>query len=272
MQKRSFTLIELLVVVAIIAVLAALLFPGLQSARVRAQATSCASNLRQMMLGIQTYSDDSDGFLPPHDPRWMPNGYSAVWPLPFVVNRYLQPTVGTVSNWATWRPWDQPWKVAGIFRCPGEPSGNRPVWDTSYANGQFGASGNHWWYGSHYKVPSKVFAQGTNLPASAGATFVDQYRSRSLSRAVQPAMHWLYGEGDIECWDTKLQQAYPPWNARIAPYRHKGVNWLYCDGHVEFWTWKGYTAYQYRREWAIGGTLWGPYDGIDNVPEAAYGP
>jgi len=62
--ERRFTLIELLVVIAIIAILAAILLPALQSARSRAQATSCISNLNQMGKIATTYFNDHRSFYP----------------------------------------------------------------------------------------------------------------------------------------------------------------------------------------------------------------
>ena len=57
-SRRAFTLVEILVVIAIIAVLAALLFPVFSSVRRNARLTSCASNLHQVTLALHMYQQD----------------------------------------------------------------------------------------------------------------------------------------------------------------------------------------------------------------------
>ena len=61
---NRFTLIELLVVIAIIAILAGILMPALSSARSRSRAVKCQSNLSQLGLVYNNYSDDNNGFVP----------------------------------------------------------------------------------------------------------------------------------------------------------------------------------------------------------------
>lgn len=58
--RSGFTLIELLVVIAIISLLAAILFPVFGRARENARRVSCLSNLKQVCLAFQQYSQDYD--------------------------------------------------------------------------------------------------------------------------------------------------------------------------------------------------------------------
>ncbi|MEO8353464.1 MAG: prepilin-type N-terminal cleavage/methylation domain-containing protein [Chthoniobacteraceae bacterium] len=63
-RHRAFTLIELLVVIAIIAILATILIPVMSSIRAKGDATKCASNLRVIGTGINSYVGEHDGHLP----------------------------------------------------------------------------------------------------------------------------------------------------------------------------------------------------------------
>jgi len=59
-SNYAFTLIELLVVIAIIAILAAILFPVFARARENARRASCMSNLKQLGIGFNMYTQDYD--------------------------------------------------------------------------------------------------------------------------------------------------------------------------------------------------------------------
>ncbi|MCX7800403.1 MAG: type II secretion system GspH family protein [Fimbriimonadales bacterium] len=63
-MRRAFTLIELLVVVAIVAILAAILFPVFSQAKAAAQSSRCLSQLRQIGTSLQLYVADHDDTYP----------------------------------------------------------------------------------------------------------------------------------------------------------------------------------------------------------------
>lgn len=63
-ERKAFTLVELLVVMAVIAGLAALLFPALGGARERGRRTTCLNNIRQICLAISMYRADYNEAFP----------------------------------------------------------------------------------------------------------------------------------------------------------------------------------------------------------------
>ena len=62
--RRGFTLIELLVVISIIAVLASLIAPAVQSARRSARKLECLNNIRQVGVAMQSFASQFNGQLP----------------------------------------------------------------------------------------------------------------------------------------------------------------------------------------------------------------
>jgi general secretion pathway protein G len=60
----AFTLIELLTVIAIVALLAAIIFPVFAQAKAAAKKTTCLSNLNQMGRGMLLYMGDYDDIFP----------------------------------------------------------------------------------------------------------------------------------------------------------------------------------------------------------------
>src|SRR2546425_12579744 len=60
----GFTLVEMLVVMAVIGILAVLLFPALAGSKEKARQAACRSNLRELGLAFQLYHADFDEQFP----------------------------------------------------------------------------------------------------------------------------------------------------------------------------------------------------------------
>ena len=99
--SSAFTLIELLVVIAIISILAAILFPVFAKVREKARQTACASNEKQLALGVLMYAQDNEEALPPAA-QWDAANNLVLWPSvldPYVKNDKLRicPSDGGVT-------------------------------------------------------------------------------------------------------------------------------------------------------------------------------
>lgn len=111
-KKLAFTLPELLVVLAIILVLASLLFPVFRMARASAHRIACVSNFRQVHLATSLYVTDWDDRMMPvnHQPAAAPNS----------------------TNDRTWVQLTLPYaRSFSIFTCPSD-SGERPSAETTF--------------------------------------------------------------------------------------------------------------------------------------------
>lgn len=63
-SERGFSLIDTLVTISVVVLLIAILLPSLSGAREAARRVVCASNVRQLGIGIQMFADDHEGKLP----------------------------------------------------------------------------------------------------------------------------------------------------------------------------------------------------------------
>jgi prepilin-type N-terminal cleavage/methylation domain-containing protein/prepilin-type processing-associated H-X9-DG protein len=124
--RRGFTLVELLVVVAIIALLIGVLLPALGRAQTMARIASCKSNLRQLVIGSLSFSNENDGLLctGPSDNRGPTRSYGAIdesgWMADMIENEILIPgqilspghpaaftqniTLGRLNQFSPWKP------------------------------------------------------------------------------------------------------------------------------------------------------------------------
>jgi len=127
---RAFTLVELLVVVALITVLAAILFPVSTRARDHARQTACLSNVCQITRAYQMYLQDWDEQLPdwylPGPPRPAPYDARVFWPE--LVAPYLRSEGVLLDPAAAWTP-QEDLRLADYALMTSAPGGRGTVDD-----------------------------------------------------------------------------------------------------------------------------------------------
>jgi prepilin-type N-terminal cleavage/methylation domain-containing protein len=101
-RRGAFTLVEMLVVIAIIAILAAMLLPALEKAKLHAKTIACVNNLKQLGICLVLYKDDNKGFFPCVED----DANNDVWVWPAQLRTYSSGGTNTA-----------------IFMCPSAPAG-----------------------------------------------------------------------------------------------------------------------------------------------------
>jgi prepilin-type N-terminal cleavage/methylation domain-containing protein/prepilin-type processing-associated H-X9-DG protein len=140
-SRRGFTLVELLVVIAIIGILIMLLLPAIQAARESARRMTCASNLRQIGLGILQYENARKEFPPPYTDK--PPRHSAY---PFIMP-YLE-VKSVAANYRMNKDWNSPENLPivetdiALFVCPTAPSVPRTATPSGRSIADYGACVN----------------------------------------------------------------------------------------------------------------------------------
>ena len=193
-RSSAFTLIELLVVIGTIAMLAAVLFPVFGSVRERARQTTCASNLRQIGIGMALYSQDSDGFYPygadPIDKKtgqWSlePTEDQAVKNMP-----YLQDTLAPYLH------------AAALWRCPSDSGFDAPQeWgDPGTGTGVLlpAHPSAYEAFGTSYKY-NTLFALHHKLFAASGYVKQQEVSPSSVVMLSDLTGSW-HGPGDVDAY------------------------------------------------------------------------
>jgi prepilin-type N-terminal cleavage/methylation domain-containing protein/prepilin-type processing-associated H-X9-DG protein len=250
---RGFTLIELLVVIAIIAILAAILFPVFARARENARRASCASNMKQLGLGVHQYTQDYDEKFPANS-RYAADGVT-LNPGNTQADDFATTTVQ--NPFACIYPYVKNWQV---YRCPSAvkdttfypPNGDN---DTSYSvNGALISYHDGVILGYQTGIPvtrversSEIIYMQENWYRTNNARFFPQVNSGAWSYS-----YWHYV-------DPYFSPA--PNNEGLSSRHFDGGNLLFVDGHVKWRKYKSLSSLDFGLSSTIGSLTndpWGP--------------
>lgn len=229
----GFTLIELLVVIAIIAILAGLLLPALNQAKVKAQGIACLNNLKQLQLAHILYADDHNGTLVPNLEAGTDSGWVRGW-LDYTSSPDNTNTLYlTDPQFAKLAPYSA--YSAGIYKCPADrttvrlPGGLYPrVRSVSMSVAVADPVGGGW---LNYQLASprfRVFFKTADLlaaPTSKIHVFVDEHPDSINNGAFGVWMSDLSNPTRAYIFD------YP------ASYHNGACGFSFADGHCEIRKW-----------------------------------
>ena len=249
-RRRAFTLIEWLVVIAIIAILAAILFPVFAKAREKARTASCASNCKQMGLAFIQYCQDYDEKMP-----WV-CGDTNTWNHechtsnnPATNGIQAASHGGVMGNWCFLI---QPYlKSRQVLVCPSQP---RVGWN----NGQ---GYNSTWYDCSYVTNHSIISNGMAIAAIIRPASKAMIFEHGATNQVAQNVAFMGGSvsgadangnggtgGFPRNWDDwNITGGGNGWNLGTEPHT-EGRNIAFADGHVAVITTQA--AWGQRREFA----------------------
>lgn len=226
--QRAFTLIELLVVVAIIAVLAAILFPVLAQAREAARRTACLSNAKQIGSAVMLYLSDYDGTFPIFY-AYMSNPH-ARQPGHKGVETQLAPYAGGTVTVVGGVPMTH---LQPIFRCPLDQGGPYTDIDVPGATSYWEA------YGSSYRFTKCAFSVIENESSQNNILYnytkivrEGDFVAPADTRIIRDEMFAIFDRKNTP--DACPRYGYdcdPPWNF-YRRWHINGGTMIFADGHA----------------------------------------
>lgn len=255
----GFTLVELLAVIAIIAILAAILFPALGSATERGKETRCMNNLKSWGQGLMLHLASSDGVFPEEG---IEGGYVsptnlAAW-YNAIPNALGAESMEFLVVRANPRRPPRPPNDKSIFTCPSYKAADVPAGLAAFQP-VYSYAYNLW---IHHPVPSR---ESQNSPPFNGAGKSGLGTLLRLSQLTKPAKFVVWGEASGSSFDNMTSYH--------LVYRHRGtnaVNMVFADGHAETMSRTNvYVANQASNKGRNQGVIWNP-EGTPNQYDAAW--